>query len=266
MNRIKIYQVDAFTSDLFTGNPAAVCPLDNWLSDEVMQSIALENNLSETAFFIKKNNKFFIRWFTPKVEIDLCGHATLAAAHVMFREMNFKDDNMEFKTITGDTLKVVKNNNILSMNFPSHEPKIINQDLEEISAALGVFPTFFLYHNYGLAVFNNEEEIIKIKPNFNTLVNLPYNGIIATAPGENVDFVSRFFGPKLGINEDPVTGGAHCELIPYWSKRLNKKDMIARQLSKRGGELYCSYLGDRVIMGGKAITYMKGELLLDIKS
>ena len=200
------------------------------------------------------------------MEIDLCGHATLAAAHVMFSDMNLKDDNIEFTTITGDILKVVINNNILSMNFPSYEPKIINQNLEEISVGLDVLPTSFLYHNYGLAVFKNEEEIIKIKPNFSALVNLPYNGIIATAPGENVDFVSRFFGPKLGINEDPVTGGAHCELIPYWSKRLNKKDMIARQLSKRGGELYCSYLGDRVIMGGKAITYMKGELLLDSKS
>jgi len=260
MDRIKIYQVDAFTSDLFAGNPAAVCPLHNWLQDEVMQSIALENNLSETAFFIKKNNKLFIRWFTPEVEIDLCGHATLATAHIIFTEMDFKGHNIEFHTKKGDVLKVNKNKNILSMNFPSYEPKIINQNLEEISIALGVLPTFFLYHNYGFAVFKNEEEIIKITPNFSALVNLPYDGIIATAPGENVDFVSRFFGPKLGINEDPVTGGAHCELIPYWSMRLNKKDMIARQLSKRGGEIYCSYLGDRVNMGGEAITFMKGEL------
>ena len=260
--KIKIYQVDAFTSDLFTGNPAAVCPLENWLPDELMQSIALENNLSETAFFINKENKLFIRWFTPIVEMNLCGHATLAAAHVIFTEMDFKFDNIEFNTITGDTLKVVRNKNILSMNFPSHEPKEVNHNLEEISNALGVCPTFFLYFDYGLAVFKNEEEIIKINPNFNALENLSYDGIIVTSPGENVDFVSRFFGPKLGIKEDPVTGGAHCELIPYWSKRLNKKDMIARQLSKRGGELYCSYLGDRVIIGGKATTYMQGELLL----
>ena len=265
MKNIKIYKVDAFTNKLFSGNPAAVCPLDDWLPDEVMQSIALENNLSETAFFIQKKDKYFIRWFTPEVEIGLCGHATLATAHVIFTEMDFKGNNIEFCTKTGDVLKVIRNKNILSMNFPSYEPKITNQNLEEIFTALGVCPTFFLCHNYGFAVFKNEEDIIKITPNFNTLGNLPYDGIIATAPGENIDFVSRFFAPKFGINEDPVTGGAHCELIPYWSKRLNKKDMIARQLSKRGGELYCSYLGDRVIIGGKAITYMQGELLLSIK-
>ena len=265
MSRIKIFQVDAFTSDLFAGNPAAVCPLDNWLPDEVMQSIAFENNLSETAFFIKKNKNFFIRWFTPKVEIDLCGHATLATAHVLFSEMNIKDNQIEFYTKKGETLNVVRSKGILNMNFPSHEPNVVNQNLEEISNALGLCPTFFLYRNYGLAVFKNEEEIIKIAPNYNVLENLSYNGIIVTAPGQNFDFVSRFFGPKLGIKEDPVTGGAHTELIPYWSKRLNKKDMIAKQLSKRGGELYCSYLGDRVTIGGKAITYMQGELLLNIK-
>ena len=260
MERIKIFQVDAFTSDLFAGNPAAVCPLDNWLPDEVMQSIAFENNLSETAFFIKNNNKYFIRWFTPKVEIDLCGHATLAAAHVMFSEMNLKDDNIEFTTITGDILKVVINNNILSMNFPSYEPKIINQNLEEISVGLDVLPTSFLYHNYGLAVFNNEEEIIKIKPNFNTLVNLPYNGIIATAPGENVDFVSRFFCPKYGVPEDPVCGSAHCMLTPYWASKMNKLDLLAHQVSKRGGEIHCRLIEDRVELKGQAVQYLKGRI------
>ena len=263
MTKIKIYQVDAFTNKLFSGNPAAVCPLDKWLSDEVMQSIALENNLSETAFFINNNNKYYIRWFTPKVEIGLCGHATLAAAHILYSEMGFQDDNIEFNTKKGDILNVIRNKNILNMNFPSYEPKLINQSIEEISVALGVKPTLFLYCNYGLAVFNDEEEIIKMKPNLQALEKLPYNGIIITAPSKKVDFVSRFFGPKLGIPEDPVTGGAHCELIPYWFKRLNKKNMIARQLSKRGGEVYCTYLGDRVNIGGKAITYMQGELLLD---
>ena len=263
MENIKIYQVDAFASELFSGNPAAVCPLNDWLPDEVMQSIALENNLSETAFFIKDKDDFFLRWFTPKVEIDLCGHATLAAAHIIYSEMNYKPDNIEFKIKSGDILNVNRNQNKLSMNFPAYEPISVDQNLDELYNALGLRPLLFLHGNYGLAVFKNENEIIKIAPNFNVLEELPYNGIIVTAPGNNVDFVSRFFGPKLGITEDPVTGGAHCDLIPYWSKRLNKKDMIAKQLSKRGGELYCSYLGDRVIIGGNAITYMQGELLLN---
>ena len=265
MTKIKIYQVDAFTSKLFSGNPAAVCPLDNWLPDEVMQSIALENNLSETAFFIKNKDKFFLRWFTPKVEIDLCGHATLATAHIIYSEMNYKTDNIEFNIKSGDVLNVTRNHNLLTMNFPAYEPKIIDQNLDELYDAFGVRPTLFLSCNYGLAVFNNEAEIIEIIPNLNAIEKLSYNGIIVTAPGENVDFVSRFFAPKFGIPEDPVTGGAHCELIPYWSKRLNKEDMIAKQLSKRGGIIHCSYLGDRVNMGGEATTYMQGELLLGIK-
>lgn len=260
VDRIKIYQVDSFASDLFAGNPAAVCPLANWLPDDVMQSIAMENNLSETAFFIERNNKFFIRWFAPQVEIDLCGHATLAAAHILFSEMGYRKDNIEFHTKIGDVLNVFRDKDILRMDFPSHEPKLTDQNLDEISSALSVCPSSFLYCNYGIAIFNNEEDIMKVKPDFNRLVKLKYDGIIVTAPGDQVDFVSRFFGPRLGIPEDPVTGSAHCELIPYWSNRLNKKDMIARQLSKRGGELYCSHLGDRVIIGGKAITYLRGEL------
>ena len=160
-------------------------------------------------------------------------------------------------------MNVTRRENKLTMNFPAYKPKIIDQNLNELFDIFGFRPTLFLNSNYGLAVFNNEEEIIKIEPNLNALEKLSYNGIIVTAPGKNVDFVSRFFGPKLGITEDPVTGGAHCSLIPYWSKRLNKKDMIAMQLSKRGGVVYCSYLKDRVNMGGEAITYMQGEILLD---
>ena len=265
MERIKIFQVDAFTNNLFSGNPAAVCLLDNWLADKVMQSIALENNLSETAFIIKKKDKFFLRWFTPKVEIDLCGHATLASAHIIYSEMNYSSDIIEFNIKSGDVLSVNRNNNLLTMNFPAYEPKIVDQNLDEIYDAFGVRPKFFFYNKYGLAVFKNEEEIIKIVPNLNLIEKLFYNGIIVTAPGENVDFVSRFFAPKFGIPEDPVTGGAHCELIPYWSKQLNKKNMIAKQLSKRGGVIHCSHLGDRVIIGGEATTYMKGELLLGTK-
>ena len=230
-----------------------------------MQSIALENNLSETAFLIKKNDKFFLRWFTPKVDIDLCGHATLASAHIIYSEMNYNSDYIEFNTKSGDILTVNRNESLLTMNFPAYEPKVVNYSLEKLYNAFGVRPTLFLYCKYGLVVFNTEEEIIKIVPNFNVIEKLPYDGIIVTAPGENVDFVSRFFAPKFGIPEDPVTGGAHCELIPYWSKRLNKKNMIAKQLSKRGGVIYCSYLGSRVTMGGEATTYMQGELLMDNK-
>ena len=263
--KIKIYQVDAFTNNLFSGNPAAVCLLDNWLPDEVMQSIALENNLSETAFLIKKKDKFFLRWFTPKVEIDLCGHATLATAHILYSEMNLKSDFIEFHIKSGDVLTVNRNENLLIINFPAYEPKIVDHSLEELNNAFGVRPKSFLYCKYGLVVFNKEEEIIKIVLNLNVIEKLPYDGIIITAPGENVDFVSRFFAPKLGIPEDPVTGGAHCELIPYWSKRLNKKNMIAKQLSKRSGLIYCSYLGARVTMGGEVTTYMQGELLMGNK-
>ena len=260
--KIKIYQVDAFTNKLFSGNPAAVCPLDNWLPDDIMQSIALENNLSETAFFIKKKNQFFLRWFTPKIEIDLCGHATLAAAHVIFSEMKYNFDNIEFKIKSGSTLNVTKRKNKLYLSLPSFEPNIISQNLNKLYDAFGFKPKLFLYCNYGIAVFDNEKEIIEIKPNFNAIENLSYKGIIVTAPGKRVDFVSRFFAPKLGIKEDPVTGSAHCELIPYWANVLNKKNMVARQLSFRGGELYCSYLGDRVIIGGNVATYMRGELSL----
>lgn len=261
-NKIKIYQVDTFTSNLFSGNPAAVCPLDEWLPDKVMQSIANNNNLSETAFFINKKNNFFIRWFTPKVEIDLCGHATLAAAHIIYTEMNYETNYIKFKINSGDVLNVIRSNNRLNLNLPACKLKTIDQTLEELSDIFGIRPKFFFSGNYALVVFSNENEIKKIVPNFDKLEKFPYDGIIATAKGKNVDFVSRFFAPKLGIKEDPVTGSAHCELIPYWSDVLKKKKMIARQLSLRGGELHCTNLGSRVIIGGKAITYMRGELIL----
>ena len=260
--KIKIYQVDTFTSKLFYGNPAAVCYLDNWLPDKVMQSIALENNLSETAFFIEKNNKFFLRWFTPKVEIGLCGHATLATAHIIYNEMKYKPDNIKFHINSGDVLNVTKKNNLLNLTFPAYEPIVVDQSLEELYFVFGVKPKLFLDYNYGLAIFSNEEEILKIVPKLNLIEQLPYNGIIVSAPGNNVDFVSRFFAPKLGINEDPVTGSAHCELIPYWASVFKKKNMTARQLSHRCGDLYCSYLGSKVIISGKAKTYMKGEIIL----
>ena len=183
MKRIKIFQVDAFSNHLFSGNPAAVCLLDNWLPDEVMQSIALENNLSETAFLIKKKDKFFLRWFTPKVEIDLCGHATLASAHIIYSETNYKSNNIEFNIKSGEVLSVNRNHNLLTMNFPAYEPKIVDQNLDELYDAFGIRPTLFLYSNYGLAVFNKEKEIINIVPNLNIIEKLSYDGIIVTAPG-----------------------------------------------------------------------------------
>ena len=260
MNSITIFQVDTFTTELFSGNPAAVCELESWLPDQKMQSIAMENNLSETAFFVKQAEDFFIRWFTPTVEIPLCGHATLASAHVLWQELSLSEKMIRFHTKTGDVLSVFCDNDIIKMDFPSYGPSENDQDLEVIGAALGVRPIAFLASMYGLAVFENEEDILNVEPNTSALARLNYDGIIVTAPGDRVDFVSRFFAPKFGIPEDPVTGGAHCELIPFWSSRLGKKDLIARQLSKRGGELYCYDRGDRVTIGGRAVTYLRGEL------
>ena len=262
MERVKIFQVDAFTSKLFKGNSAAVCPLNNWLDDKMMQSIAMENNLSETSFFMIKENKYYIRWFTPKTEIDLAGHPTLAAAHVIFTEMGKEKNYNEFHTKKGDLLTVSLKNNIFSMNFPSHTVVQDNSKLDEISYALRSKASKFFLGKYGMAIYESEKEIINILPDFEALNALDLDGIIVTAPGENSDFVSRFFAPKFGILEDPVTGSAHCDLIPFWSNVLKKKYMLARQISERGGELKCTHLGDRVIIGGEAITYMKGELFL----
>ncbi len=262
MKRVKIYQVDAFSNTLFSGNSAAVCPLYNWLDDKIMQSIAMENNLSETCFFIKKNERYYIRFFTPKVEIDLAGHPTLAAAHIIFKEFLPNKKIIQFFTKTEELLTVTLEEDILSLNFPAYYPKNNNSKLKEVSEALKSNASQFLFNRYGMAIFKSEKEILDITPNYDLLKNLEFDGIIVTAPGKECDFVSRFFAPKLGILEDPVTGSAHCELVPYWANVLNKRNMLARQLSERGGELYCSHLGERVSIGGKAITYMHGELLL----
>jgi PhzF family phenazine biosynthesis protein len=262
MNKISIYKVDAFTNKLFTGNPAAVCPLKKWLPDNVMQSIALENNLSETAFFVLEDDEVLIRWFTPKVEIELCGHATLASAHIIFNELKYRKEKLIFNTFFGEKITVFKENDFFSMDFPSYEPEQSDIDLETIKNILNANPIDFLTGIYGLAIFNTHEEINAISPNFELLKKLPYKGIIVTAPGKDSDFVSRFFGPNVGIKEDPVTGSAHCLLIPYWYKQLKKNQMIAHQLSSRGGELFCSYHKDRVRIGGNAITFLKGEITL----
>ena len=257
--KIPIYQVDAFTSELFKGNPAAVCPLKEWLPDEIMQNIAMENNLSETAFFIEDNEFFQIRWFTPKSELDLAGHPTLATAHILLNEFQINKNELIFKTKIGDTLKVTINDNLYLMDFPSRPPKIVNQ-IDLLSEALGKEPIEILAHRDLIAVFNNQDEILSLNPDLEKLKQIDYLSIVVTSKGNNSDFVSRNFAPKLGIPEDPVTGSSHCELIPYWSNKINKKEMIAFQISERGGKIYCTYKDNRVLIGGEAITFLRGEI------
>ena len=257
--KIPIFQVDAFTSDIFKGNPAAVCPLKEWLPDKMMQNIAMENNLSETAFYVEDNGIFYIRWFTPKAELDLAGHPTLATAHILLNE--FQNDNREltFNTKVGDTLKVTINENLYLMDFPSRPPKRINE-IDLLYEALGKKPLEILAYRDLIAVFNDQDEILSISPDLEKLKKIDYPSIVVTSLGDNSDFVSRNFAPKLGIPEDPVTGSAHCELIPYWSKVLNKKELFAYQISERGGKLYCTHNEDRVTIGGEAVTFLRGEI------
>jgi PhzF family phenazine biosynthesis protein len=256
---MKIFQVDAFTDNLFTGNPAAVVPLDEWLPDRVMQQIAAENNLSETAFYIPSKNGFAIRWFTPETEVNLCGHATLATAHVIFNHMGFEGDRILFESRSG-TLFVRRDNGLLQMNFPASPPSE-TEIPEGLASALGKVPlACFKGGEDLLALFESEEEIRSLVPRFEKLKILPFRGIIVTAPGKEADFVSRFFGPAVGVNEDPVTGSAHTVLIPFWAERLNKEIMVARQVSKRGGVLYCTNQAERVFISGHAITYLNGEI------
>ncbi|NRY64060.1 PhzF family phenazine biosynthesis protein [Clostridium beijerinckii] len=256
--RIPIYQIDAFTNELFRGNPAAVCPLEQWIDDTIMQKIARENNLSETAFFIKKGDLYELRWFTPEFEIDLCGHATLAAAYVIFEYLEKDLNDISFNTKSG-VLKVVKKNTLLSMIFPSREGKKCDVTKEFVEA-LGKKP-FELYKSRDyMAVFEKEEDIRNIKPNMQKLKEINAFGIIVTAKGSDVDFVSRYFIPNSAISEDPVTGSAHCTLIPYWRKILNKDKFVARQLSNRSGILYCRDLNDKVEISGEAVLYLKGYI------
>jgi predicted PhzF superfamily epimerase YddE/YHI9 len=247
MLRIKQYQVDAFTTRIFGGNPAAVCPLDTWLADSVLQSIAAENNLSETAFFVPTKNGFHLRWFTPVDEVDLCGHAALAAAHVIFEILGYAEQLVAFETRSG-ILSVGKEASLLVMDFPAAPPRSCVAP-DALIAGLGQQPLGVLAAYDYLAVFVKLSE-------------LDLRGVVITAPGRNVDFVNRFFGPKLGIPEDPVTGSAHCELAPYWSARLGKLFLNARQVSKRGGDIQCELQGNRVAIAGHAVTFMKAEIFV----
>ena len=257
--KLQIFQADAFAAGLFKGNPAAVVPLTQWLSDELMQQIALENNLSETAFFIPEGDHFHIRWFTPKAEVRLCGHATLATAHVLFNELNFQGDLLEFESLSG-ILTVKKVEDKLQLDFPADFSQEV-EPIETFTEAFGAKPlqTFKGRTDYML-LFDSEETIKNLNPNIQLLLSTNARGVIATAKGNEVDFVSRFFAPAVGVNEDPVTGSAHTTLIPFWANRLSKNELTALQLSARGGQLWCTLLGKRVFIAGKAVTYLRGEI------
>lgn len=258
---ISVYIVDAFTDRVFGGNPAAVCPLKDWIDDATMQSIAAENNLSETAFFVKENGTYHLRWFTPQVEVNLCGHATLASAHVLFNHLNYRDAEIQFNSKSG-RLIVGKQDNLLWLDFPANPPGAADLS-EQLADGLNLAPREVLQTpDMFMAVFDKESDILAIAPDFNRLAELEKTGVIVTAGGESCDFVSRFFGPRFGINEDPVTGAAHCVLIPYWAKKLDKSTLSAMQMSKRRGALHCRYRGDRVDIGGQAVTYSVGKIIL----
>jgi PhzF family phenazine biosynthesis protein len=260
MKSYPIYIVDAFTSSLFGGNPAAVCPLDEWLPDYLMQKLAAENNLSETAFFVKEGKEFQIRWFTPEFEIDLCGHATLASAYVIFNHLNHASDVIRFNCNSG-VLVVHKKDDKIELDFPSRMPEKTNTP-EELLQGVNIAPSKVLKARDYFLVYDDEKYVRQIVPNFTFLNQLDCIGIIITAPGREADFVSRFFVPNSVIGEDPVTGSAHCSLIPYWAKELDKTVLTARQVSAREGHLLCEDKGDRVTMAGNAVLYMKGEYYL----
>lgn len=259
--KIRQFQVDAFASRRFEGNPAAVCPLDSWLDDDLMQAIAAENNLSETAFFVPTGDYFSLRWFTPLAEVDLCGHATLASAHVLFEHLGYDKPVITFETRSGQ-LGIERKNDQLQMNFPAIKalPCAVPALLQK---AIGLPIEALLVADDYLVVLDGEADLRRLQPDQNLLGQLDKRGIIVTARGEEHDFVSRFFAPKLGIPEDPVTGSAHCTLAPYWAEKLNKTRLRARQLSQRGGDIDCEIVVDRVILTGSAVTFMIGEISLD---
>lgn len=259
--QIPLYQIDAFTSRIFAGNPAAVCLLDFWLDDHTLQSIAMENNLSETAFLVKQADHYELRWFTPVTEVDLCGHATLAAAHVVFQFLEPANRAVTFKSRSGLLVVQREENDLLAMDFPSRKAWP-TPPAENLLQGLGPRPDEILLARDYLVVYPSEMMVRALKPDMARLTQLDALGVIVTAPGEQVDFVSRFFAPKVGVPEDPVTGSAHCTLIPYWSERLGRKKLHALQVSTRGGELICEDLGARVKIAGRAALYLKGEIFV----
>lgn len=257
--KLTLYQVDAFTKKVFGGNPAAVCPLEQWIDDSLMQQIAAENNLSETAFFVTSGDHYEIRWFTPETEVDLCGHATLASAHVLFRHLGVNSTSLHFVSRHSGHLYVSMENDRIILDFPASR----NERAEipgALARGLGKEPLELYRARDYMAVFNREEDVIAMRPDHSKLKDLDVLGIIVTAPGNECDFVSRFFAPAAGITEDPVTGSAHTMLIPYWSTRLDKKILHAIQISERRGELFCEMKHNRVAIGGYARTYLIGQI------
>jgi PhzF family phenazine biosynthesis protein len=259
--RLPLYQIDAFiTEEPFSGNPAAVCPLDAWLPDAAMQAIAAANNLSETAFFVPEDGDYRLRWFTPKTEVELCGHATLASAFVIFRFLAPDLRSVRFRTEKAGTLAVGRDGELLVLDFPARPPEPCAVP-GELAAALGRAPASVLAASSYLAVYNEAGDIASLAPDFAAIARLDRGGVIVTAAGQGeVDFVSRYFAPAAGIDEDPVTGSAHCTLIPYWATRLGKTRLTARQISRRGGMLDCELRGERVAIAGRARLYLEGTI------
>jgi len=256
--KLPLYHIDAFTSRVFGGNPAAVVLMEEWLPDDRLSAIAAENNLPETAFVIPRPDISALRWFTPAVEMDLCGHATLAAAHVLFKERFPSQDRMTFTSRSGD-LVVTKRGNRLVLDFPSRPGNLV-ETTEKLVMALGMKPRAAYRARDLLAIVETEEDVRSFQPDFERIASLDEFGLILSAPGDRVDFVSRFFAPRAGVPEDPVTGSAHCTLVPYWAERLGRHKLTAKQLSTRGGDLECELHGDRVLMAGESVEYLRGEI------
>jgi PhzF family phenazine biosynthesis protein len=259
---IRYYHINAFTDRVIAGNPAGVCFLEAWVDDKILQSIAAQNNLPETAFLVHAGDHYELRWFTPTVEVDLCGHATLASAFAVFEYIDLEASQVDFQTKSG-RLSVRRQGKLLMMDFPARPPQPC-QAPENIDEILGIPPSETFRARDLLVVYEEEELVRRLKPDMAGVASLDYFGVIVTAPGENCDFVSRFFAPGAGIPEDPVTGSSHCTLIPYWSKRLGKKELHALQLSERGGELFCTDRGERVTIGGRSVTYMSGTIRIGL--
>jgi PhzF family phenazine biosynthesis protein len=260
---LQVFQVDAFTAKPFAGNPAAVCPLAEWLDDELLRAVAAENNLSETAYFVPRGDHYELRWFTPRCEVKLCGHATLASAFVLLQVLGAKRDSVRFETRFSGALTVSRDGDLLAMDFPALIPWACATPPAALMEGLGVAPATVVQieDNY-FAVYEREEDIRRIRPDFHLLEKLHPAGVAITAPGNDADFVSRYFAPSYGIPEDPVTGSTHCSLAPYWAQRLGKTKLHARQVSERGGEMWCEVKGDRVILKGNAVLVLRGELLI----
>lgn len=259
--RLPLFQVDAFTRRRFEGNPAAICPLPKWLPDATLQSIAAENNLAETAFFVAEPEGYRLRWFTPAVEVDLCGHATLAAAYVLMDCLGFGANQVTFHSRSGP-LTVIRADDLYSLDFPAR-PGTLAPANPILAEALGATPEAILEARDTMCVFKTAPEVLALRPNMEALAKHESFAVIATAPGDDCDFVSRFFAPRQGIPEDPVTGSAHCTLTPYWAQRLGKNTLFARQVSPRGGELWCEDRGDRVRISGHGALYLTGFIEAD---